>query len=33
MEERPGKDSLIVFTPGTPQTISERLRMAQSALG
>ncbi|MGW4395608.1 ESX secretion-associated protein EspG [Amycolatopsis nivea] len=33
MEERPGKESLIVFTPGTQQTISERLRQAQSALG
>ncbi len=33
MEERPGQDSLIVFTPGSPQTISERLRTAQSALG
>lgn len=33
MEERPGKESLIVFTPGTQQAIAERLRQAQSALG
>ncbi|MFD2471392.1 ESX secretion-associated protein EspG [Amycolatopsis silviterrae] len=33
MEERPGKEPLIVFTPGTQQAISERLRQAQSALG
>ncbi|HWD04530.1 MAG TPA: ESX secretion-associated protein EspG [Amycolatopsis sp.] len=34
MEERPGRDdSLVVFTPGTPQAIAERLRTAQSALG
>jgi hypothetical protein len=33
MEERPGRgDSLVVFTPGTPQTIGERLRNAHSAL-
>lgn len=33
MEERPGRgDSLVVFTPGTPQAIGERLRNAQSAL-
>ncbi|WP_406639788.1 ESX secretion-associated protein EspG [Amycolatopsis sp. WGS_07] len=33
MEERPGQDSLIVFTPGTQQALSERLRQAQSSLG
>ena len=34
MEERPGRgDPLMVFTPGTPQAIAERLRNAQSALG
>ncbi|WP_329069688.1 ESX secretion-associated protein EspG [Amycolatopsis sp. NBC_01480] len=34
MEERPGRDdSLVVFTPGTPQVIGERIRNAQSALG
>ncbi|MEU4674235.1 ESX secretion-associated protein EspG [Amycolatopsis sp. NPDC023774] len=34
MEERPGRDdSLIVFTPGTPKAIGDRLRTAQSALG
>ncbi|WP_432849003.1 ESX secretion-associated protein EspG [Amycolatopsis sp. CA-161197] len=34
MEERPGRDdSLVVFTPGTPKAIGDRLRTAQSALG
>lgn len=33
MEERPGRESLLVFTPGSRQAISERLRSAQSALG
>ena len=34
MEERPGRgDSLVVFTPATPQVLAERLRNAQSALG
>ncbi|GAA3534414.1 ESX secretion-associated protein EspG [Amycolatopsis ultiminotia] len=33
MEERPGRESLIVFTPGSRQAIAERLRAAQSALG
>jgi hypothetical protein len=33
MEERPGRgDSLVVFTPGTPQVIGERLRNALGAL-
>jgi len=34
MEERPGRgDPLVVFTPGTPQVLAERLRNAQGALG
>jgi len=34
MEERPGRgDSLVMFTPATPQVIGQRLRNAQSALG
>lgn len=34
MEERPGRDdSLIVFTPGTPKAIGDRLRTAHGALG
>ncbi|MFD2417973.1 ESX secretion-associated protein EspG [Amycolatopsis pigmentata] len=32
MEERPGRDPLVVFTPGTPQVLAERLRNAQSTL-
>lgn len=32
MEERPGRDPLVVFTPATPQVLAERLRNAQSAL-
>ncbi|MBB4687291.1 ESX secretion-associated protein EspG [Amycolatopsis jiangsuensis] len=32
MEERPGRESLIVYTPASRQAISERLRAAQSAL-
>ncbi|MEC3974672.1 ESX secretion-associated protein EspG [Amycolatopsis sp. H20-H5] len=33
MEERPGRgDSLVVFTPATPQMLGERLRNAQSTL-
>lgn len=34
MEERPAHgEPLIVFTPGTPQVLGDRLRNAQSALG
>ncbi|WP_101436750.1 ESX secretion-associated protein EspG [Amycolatopsis echigonensis] len=33
MEERPGRESILVYTPWSRQTISERLRQAQSALG
>ncbi|MTD56185.1 ESX secretion-associated protein EspG [Amycolatopsis pithecellobii] len=34
MEERPGRDdALVVFTPASPQVLSERLRNAHSALG
>lgn len=34
MEERPGRgDSLVVFTPATPQVLAERLRNAQGSLG
>ncbi|GAA5157757.1 ESX secretion-associated protein EspG [Amycolatopsis dongchuanensis] len=34
MEERPGRgESLVVFTPGAPQVLAERLRNALSALG
>lgn len=33
MEERPGRESLLVYTPGSRQAISARLRSAQSALG
>ncbi len=33
MEERPGRESIVVYTPWSRQTVSERLRQAQSALG
>jgi len=33
MEERPGRESLVVFSPGSRQAIQERLRAAQGALG
>jgi EspG family len=34
MEERPARgESLVVFTPATPQVLGDRLRNAQSALG
>ncbi|WP_020663738.1 ESX secretion-associated protein EspG [Amycolatopsis benzoatilytica] len=33
MEERPGRESLVVYSPGSRQAIQERLRVAQSALG
>lgn len=32
MEERPGRDPLVVFTPATPQVFAERLRNAQNSL-
>jgi hypothetical protein len=34
MEERPGRgEAFVVFTPASPQVLTERLRNAQSALG